>query len=153
MPPILRTTTVADLACLIGEELGPSEWFTLTQARVNDFAQATNDFQWIHVDVERATRSNGGTIAHGYLTLSLIPILAKALLCVVDAKRTLNYGSDKVRFPEVVRVGKRIRLRQTVQAVESKAGGVLLTRNSVIEVEGEAKPACIATTLSLVFGD
>ncbi|HEY1447726.1 MAG TPA: MaoC family dehydratase [Caulobacteraceae bacterium] len=142
---------VKDLDGLIGQEVGVSDWLEITQSRVNEFADATGDHQWIHVDVERATREIGGPIAHGYLTLSLIPHLAAGLLPVKGVTRGVNYGSDKVRFTNMVRVGKRIRLRQKLLAVEPKSGGFQLRNQCTLEIEGEERPACVAETLSLVF--
>ena len=141
---------VKDLEGLIGKEVGVSDWLEITQDRVNAFADATGDHQWIHVDVERATREIGGPIAHGYLTLSLIPHLSAGLLPVKGVTRGINYGSDKVRFTNMVRVGKRIRLRQTLAAVEPKSGGWQLNL-CTIEIEGEERPACVAETISLIF--
>src|ERR1700749_1016743 len=112
----------ADLAQYVGKEIGVSDWFTVDQALINQFADATGDHQWIHVDVERAKREMGGTIAHGYLTLSLIPYLAGDL-AIKGVTRGLNYGSDKVRFTNTVKTGQKIRLRQKLLAVEPKAGG------------------------------
>src|SRR5271166_1093412 len=106
-----------DLHKLVGEEVGVSDWLEVTQERVNQFADATGDHQWIHVDVERATREMGGPIAHGYLTLSLIPFLSTGLMPVTGVTRGINYGSDKVRFTNMVRVGKRVRLRETLIGV------------------------------------
>ncbi|HEY2178130.1 MAG TPA: MaoC family dehydratase [Caulobacteraceae bacterium] len=140
-----------DLESLIGQEVGVSDWLEITQQRVNEFADATGDHQWIHIDVERANREIGGPIAHGYLTLSLIPHLAAGLLPVKGVTRGINYGSDKVRFVTMVRVGKRLRLRQTLLAVEPKAGGVQLKSQCTIEIEGEDRPACVAETLSLLY--
>jgi acyl dehydratase len=142
---------VKDLEGLIGKEVGVSDWLQITQERVNEFADATGDHQWIHVDVERATREMGGPIAHGYLTLSLIPHLSAGLLPVKGVTRGINYGSDKVRFTNMVRVGKRIRLRQTLAAVEPKSGGWQLKNLCTIEIEGEDRPACVAETISLIF--
>ncbi len=142
---------VKDLEGLIGKEVGVSDWLEITQERVNEFADATGDHQWIHVDVERATREMGGPIAHGYLTLSLIPHLSAGLLPVKGVTRGINYGSDKVRFTNMVRVGKRIRLRQTLAAVEPKSGGYQLKNLCTIEIEGEERPACVAETISLIF--
>jgi acyl dehydratase len=141
-----------DLADLIGQEVGVSEWLEVTQDRVNLFAEATGDHQWIHVDVERATREIGGPIAHGYLTLSLIPFLSAGLLPVTGVTRGINYGSDKVRFTNMVRIGKRVRLRQTLIGVEPRAGGVQIKNQCTIEIEGEARPACVAETISVLFG-
>jgi acyl dehydratase len=136
---------------LVGQEIGVSDWLEITQDRVNAFADATGDHQWIHVDVERATREIGGPIAHGYLTLSLIPHLSAGLLPVTGVTRGINYGSDKVRFTSMVRIGKRIRLRQKLLAVEPKSGGVQLKNLCTIEIEGEERPACVAETMSLLF--
>ena len=140
-----------DVGNLVGQEIGVSDWLEITQDRVNAFADATGDHQWIHVDVERATREIGGPIAHGYLTLSLIPHLSAGLLPVKGVTRGINYGSDKVRFTSMVRVGKRIRLRQKLLAVEPKSGGVQLKNLCTIEIEGEERPACVAETMSLLF--
>jgi acyl dehydratase len=140
-----------DLGGLVGQEVGVSDWHEITQERVNKFAEATGDHQWIHVDVERANREMGGPIAHGYLTLSLIPFLSAGLMPVKGVTRGINYGSDKVRFVNMVRVGKRVRLRQKLLGVEPKAGGVQIRNECTIEIEGESKPACIAETLSLLY--
>jgi acyl dehydratase len=142
---------VKDLDGLVGQEVGVSDWLEITQSRVNEFAEATGDHQWIHVDVERATREIGGPIAHGYLTLSLIPHLSAGLLPVKGVTRGINYGSDKVRFTSMVRVGKRIRLRQKLLGVEPKSGGFQLRSQCTLEIEGEERPACVAETLSLLF--
>jgi acyl dehydratase len=140
-----------DLPGLVGQEVGVSDWLEVSQERVNQFAEATGDHQWIHVDVERAKKEMGGTIAHGYLTLSLIPFLAAGLLPVKGVTRGINYGSDKVRFTSMVKVGKRVRLRQKLVGVEPKAGGVQLRSEYTIEIEGEDRPACVAETLTLLF--
>lgn len=140
-----------DLGGLVGQEVGVSDWLEITQDRVNKFADATGDHQWIHVDVERANREMGGPIAHGYLTLSLIPFLSAGLMPVKGVSRGINYGSDKVRFVNMVRIGKRVRLRQKLLGVEPKAGGVQIRNECTIEIEGESKPACIAETLSLLY--
>ena len=124
----------------------------IDQDRVNKFADATGDHQWIHVDVERATREIGGPIAHGYLTLSLIPFLRAGMLPVKGVTRGINYGSDKVRFINMVRVGKRVRLRQKLIGVEPKSGGMQLKNECTIEIEGEERPACVAETISIVYG-
>ncbi len=141
-----------DLADLVGQEVGVSDWVEISQDRVNLFAEATGDHQWIHVDVERATREIGGPIAHGYLTLSLIPFLSAGLLPVTGVTRGINYGSDKVRFTNMVRIGKRVRLRQTLIGVEPRAGGVQIKNQCTIEIEGESRPACVAETISVLFG-
>ncbi len=147
-----KEVAFADVASLVGQEIGVSDWVQVTQERVNQFAEATGDFQWIHVDVERANREIGGPIAHGYLTLSLIPFLGAGLLNVHGVTHGINYGSNKVRFITMVRVGKRVRMRQTLLAAEPKAGGVQLTNECTIEIEGEARPACVAETLSVIYG-
>ena len=148
----MRTIQYADLAGLAGEEIGVSDWLPITQARVDKFAEATGDFQWIHVDVERAVREMGGPIAHGYLTLSLIPFLSQGMLPVKGVTRGINYGSDKVRFTNMVRVGKRVRLRQKLIGADAKAGGMQIKNECTIEIEGEEKPACIAETMSILYG-
>ena len=141
-----------DLASIVGQEVGVSDWLEITQERVNTFADATGDHQWIHVDVERANREIGGPIAHGYLTLSLIPFLSAGMLNVKGVTRGINYGSDKVRFTNMVRVGKRVRMRQKLIAVEAKAGGVQIKNLCTIEIEGEDRPACVAETISVLYG-
>ena len=149
MPP--REIAYADLPGLVGQELGVSDWLTITQERVDQFAEATGDHQWIHVDVERATREIGGPIAHGYLTLSLIPHLGAQIVRIAGVARGVNYGSDKVRFTGLVRVGARVRMRQTLVAAEPRAGGLQLSNRCTLEVEGQARPACVAETLSVIY--
>ena len=148
----MEPVEMKDLPGLVGTEVGVSDWLEVTQDRVNKFAEATGDFQWIHVDVERATREMGGPIAHGYLTLSLIPFLSAGMLPVKGVTRGINYGSDKVRFTNMVRIGKRVRLRQKLVGVEPKAGGLQLKNECTIEIEGEARPACVAETMTVIFG-
>lgn len=149
---MMSEVALADLASLVGQETGVSDWLEITQDRVNQFAEATGDHQWIHVDVDRATRDIGGPIAHGYLTLSLIPYLSAGLMRVSGVARGINYGSDKVRFTSMVRVGKRVRLRQKMLACEAKAGGVQIKNECTIEIEGEARPACVAETIAILYG-
>ncbi|WP_269713990.1 MaoC family dehydratase [Caulobacter sp. NIBR2454] len=148
----MKSVTFADVASLVGQEVGVSDWVEITQERVNQFAEATGDHQWIHVDVERATREIGGPIAHGYLTLSLIPFLGAGLLNVSGVTRGINYGTEKVRFTNMVRVGKRVRMRQKLTGVEPKAGGLQLKNECTIEIEGEERPACVAETISIIYG-
>jgi acyl dehydratase len=148
----MQPVEMSDLPSLVGTEVGVSDWLEIDQDRVNKFADATGDHQWIHVDVERATREIGGPIAHGYLTLSLIPFLSAGMLPVKGVTRGINYGSDKVRFTNMVRVGKRIRLRQKLIGVEPKAGGLQIKNECTIEIEGEARPACVAETMSVIYG-
>ncbi len=138
----------------VGRELGPSDWITVEQAMIDKFAEATGDHQWIHVDVERAKREmpGGKTIAHGYLTLSLVPRMAATLLKVTKRKRGLNYGSNKVRFTNVVPAGSRIRLRQRIVNVEEMAGdGVRVTSEMIVEVEGQERPALVAETMGVQY--
>jgi acyl dehydratase len=147
----MEAVEIADLPGLVGQEVGVSDWLQITQERVNQFADATGDHQWIHVDVERATREIGGPIAHGYLTLSLIPFLSAGMLPVKGVTRGINYGSDKVRFTSMVRVGKRVRPRQKLIGVEPKSGGTQIKNQCTIEIEGEERPACVAETISVVY--
>ena len=147
-----HVTDLAGLRDSAGTHLGYTEWEEMTQERVNQFADATGDHQWIHVDVERANREMGGPIAHGYLTLSLIPYLSAGLLPVKGVTRGINYGSDKVRFTNMVRVGKRVRLRQKLIGAEPKSGGLQLKNEVTIEIEGEERPACVAETITVVYG-
>jgi len=147
----MEAVELKDLGGLVGQETGVSDWVQITQDRVNTFAEATGDHQWIHVDVERATREIGGPIAHGYLTLSLLPFLSAGLMPVKGVTRGINYGSDKVRFTSMVRVGKRIRLRQKLIGVEPKAGGTQVKNLCTIEIEGEERPACVAETISVLY--
>jgi acyl dehydratase len=148
----MQPIALSELHTKIGEEVGVSDWLEISQDRVNLFADATGDHQWIHVDVERATREIGGPIAHGYLTLSLIPHLSAGLMPVTGVTRGINYGSDKVRFTNMVRVGKRVRLRQKLIGVEAKSGGVQIKNLCTIEIEGEERPACVAETISVLYG-
>jgi len=138
----------------LGEQLGPSEWLTVTQEMIDKFAEATGDHQWIHVDVERARREmpGGKTIAHGYLTLSLLPRLAPTLMKITDRRRGINYGSNKVRFISPVPAGARVRLRQRlVNAEETKDGGVRITSEMTMEVEGGDRHAMVAETIGVVY--
>ncbi|HVQ76270.1 MAG TPA: MaoC family dehydratase [Candidatus Binatia bacterium] len=151
---MLTLETPRDLFAHLGRDLGPSEWLTVTQEMIDTFAEATGDHQWIHVDVERAKRElpGGKTIAHGYLTLSLLPRLAPTLMKIEKRRRGINYGSNKVRFVSPVPAGSRIRLRQKlVRAEEVPDNGVRLTSEMVMEVEGQERPAMVAETLSVVY--
>ena len=146
---MLELETPKDLAQHLGRELGPSEWMTVDQAMIDKFADATGDHQWIHVDVERARRElpGGKTIAHGYLTLSLVPRMAQTLTKVKKRSRGVNYGSNKVRFINPVQAGARIRLRQRIKNVEEIPGGVRVTSEMTVEIEGLDKPALVAETI------
>jgi len=147
------TTTLADLPSLKGTVLGTSEWFEITQQRVNTFADATDDHQWIHVDVDRANRESpfGGPIGHGYLTLSLFVPMWGQILTVTDVSMGVNYGVNKVRFPAPVPVGSKIRLTATLVDVEEVKGGVQLTVGGVIEREGGDKPVCVVESLVRLY--
>jgi acyl dehydratase len=145
----------SDLLQHVGETLGPSEWLTVTQEMIDKFADATGDHQWIHVDVERAKKEmpGGKTIAHGYLTLSLLPRLAPTLMKVEKRRRGLNYGSNRVRFTAPVPAGARIRLKQKLVKVEPvEDNGFRVTSEMTMEVEGNTRPAMVAETLSVVYG-
>ena len=141
---------VEELRAKIGTEVAVSDWVTVTQERINLFAEATDDHQWIHVDPARAKKESpfGGTVAHGFLTLSLLPRLAADALSMPAGKLTVNYGLNRVRFPSPVRAGQRIRARFSPAAIEEIPGGVQLTWNVVIEAEGSEKPACVAESVS-----
>jgi acyl dehydratase len=133
------------LKACVGQHLGYSDYVEITQERVNLFAEATGDYQWIHVDVERATAGPfGGPIAHGYLTLSLGPVLLPEILHVSGITMGVNYGTNKVRFPSPVPVGAKLRLGATLAGVEDVTGGAQLTIALVFEIEGAPKPACVA---------
>ena len=137
---------IAGLQELVGEHLGYSPYVEITQEQVNTFAEATGDHQWIHVDVERAKAESpfGGPIAHGYLTLSLTPMLMPQIFNVGGISMGVNYGAEKIRFPAPVPVGSRVRLGVTLDAVDDIAGGAQVTATAVIEVEGAEKPSCVA---------
>jgi acyl dehydratase len=144
-----------DLAQHIGKDLGPSDWITVDQPMIDKFAEATGDHQWIHVDVERAKREmpGGKTIAHGYLTLSLVPRLASTLVKVSQVSRGVNYGSNKVRFTSTVPAGSRIRLTQKILKVEPVEGnGVRVTSEVKMEVEGQERPALVAEIMGIRYG-
>ena len=146
----------AELAQHVGRELGPSDWMTVDQAIIDKFAAATGDHQWIHVDVERAKKEmpEGKTIAHGYLTLSLVPRMAQTLVKVTARKRGLNYGSNKVRFTSAVPAGARIRLRSyKLKSVEPMDGnGFRVTSEATVEVEGQERPALVAEIIGIQYG-
>jgi acyl dehydratase len=150
---MLELETPKDWLKHVGSELGPSDWMTVDQAMIDKFADATGDHQWIHVDVERAKKElpGGKTIAHGYLTLSLVPRLAQTLTKVKKRSRGLNYGSNKVRFINQVPAGARIRLRQRIASVEEVQGGVRVTSEMTVEIEGQTKPALVAETIGVSY--
>jgi len=141
---------IDELKSLIGQEVAASDWFEVTQSRINDFADATEDHQWIHIDVERAKTDSPfhSTIAHGFLSLSLLPHLAaQALKVQGDFKMGINYGLNRLRFVSPVPAGSRIRARFTLQSVEDVAGGIQLTWSVLCETEGGQKPALVAEWL------
>jgi acyl dehydratase len=145
-------TTFDELTAAIGEELGTSEWLKVDQDRVNAFADATGDHQWIHVDVERATAGPfGAPITHGYLTLSLIPQFTPQIFSIETPGAKLNYGVNKVRFPNPVKVGSRIRATASIAEVTDIPAGKQMVTRYVIEIEGEDKPACVAETVVLLL--
>ena len=139
-----------DLKALEGLEVGVSDWFQITQDQINQFADVTLDHQWIHVDVGRAQKEmpGGTTIAHGYLTLSMIPAMTAGFLEFTDLKMGINYGLNKVRFTSMVAVDSRIRARSVVQAVRQRSGAAQLIGETTVDIEGETKPACVVETVS-----
>jgi acyl dehydratase len=144
-----RVETLDDLASFVGKELGTSSWIEVDQARINRFADATDDHQWIHVDVDRAKAGPfGQAIAHGYLTLSLLIPMWANILEVGDVQTIVNYGLNKVRFPSPVPSGSRIRARATLAGLDAIPGGAQLTIDILVERQGSEKPACVA---QLVF--
>ncbi|MCF6522507.1 MaoC family dehydratase [Streptomyces sp. JJ36] len=145
-------TSAEELRAAVGEELGTSAWLEIDQKRIDLFADATGDHQWIHVDPERAAEGPfGTTIAHGYLTLSLLPVLVPQVLRVENVKMGLNYGTGKVRFPSPVPVGSRVRGRVELAEVTEAGGGVQVTAKVTVEREGGDKPVCVAESLSRYF--
>ena len=146
----VTATTPDDLLELVGTELGPTEWVEVGQDRIDLFADATGDHQWIHVDVDRATAESpfGGPIAHGYLTLSLVNMFLPELITVAEFSAGLNVGLDKVRFPSPVPAGSRIRATGEVVSAEEVKGGVQVVVRVTVEVEGQDRPACVADTVS-----
>ncbi len=149
----MRTfSTFEEIESAVGEEIGTTDWVEITQERVDRFADATGDHQWIHVDVEKAEAGPfGGTIAHGYLTLSLIPWLSSQVFALETPGAKLNYGVNKVRFPNPVRVGSQVRATVSVGGVTDIPAGKQLTMKYVIEIEGQDKPACVAETVVLLL--
>ena len=141
--------TLAGMQELVGQDIGSSDWLLIDQARINLFAEATGDHQWIHVDPERAQSGPfGTTVAHGFLTLSLLPLLFEQGFAIDDVKMGINYGLNKVRFIAPVRVGSRLRGRFALKSWEPLEGGAQLVVESTIELEGSAKPACVAESVS-----
>lgn len=143
-----RTLTLDELKTMKGQEVGVSEWHLVTQDEINRFADATHDHQWIHVDPERAKKESpfGGPIAHGYYTLSLAPHLMDQIVAVKGIRMGVNYGLNKLRYPGPVRIGKRVRLKATLNDVEEigNGAGAQVTVSMSFEIEGESKPGCVA---------
>lgn len=143
-----------DLLDHVGEEIGVSGWVDIDQAKIDAFADATGDHQWIHVDTERAAREmpNGKTIAHGYLTLALLPQMITQSYTITKRGRSLNYGSNKVRFTAPVPAGSRVRLRMTFRTIEDVAdGGVRIIADCLMELEGGERPALVAEVISVAY--
>ena len=148
----VRFATLASLADRVGQHLATSPWVTVDQSRINLFAQATGDHQWIHIDAERAARGPfGTTIAHGFLTLSLVPELAEKAMAVDDVRMGVNYGLNRVRFPAPVPVNSRLRGVLRLKSYEAIEGGAQVVMEVTIEREGSDKPVCVAETVSRRF--
>ncbi|MFN0162135.1 MAG: MaoC family dehydratase [Burkholderiales bacterium] len=146
---IAEIARLDDLKGLIGQEIAISDWVTVTQDRIDKFAEATGDHQWIHVDPVRAKDSPfGATIAHGFLTLSMLPLFSEQCIRMPSVRMGVNYGTNKVRFTNPVKVGSRLRGRYVIKDVEDVAGGKQVTMTATIEIEGQDKPACIAESVS-----
>jgi acyl dehydratase len=144
-------SSIDEIAQAVGEDIGTSDWLEVTQERVDQFAESTGDFQWIHVDQERAAAGPfGGTIAHGYLTLSLIPVLSQSIFAIDTDGPRLNYGLNKVRFPNPVKVGQRVRSHAKLVALTDVPAGKQLVVGYTIEIDGGDKPACVAETVVLL---
>ncbi|HEY5266789.1 MAG TPA: MaoC family dehydratase [Acidimicrobiales bacterium] len=148
----IHVKNTEELAALVGTHLGYSDYRTVTQEEVNLFADATGDHQWIHVDPVRAAAGPfGGTIAHGYMTLSLLPVLLSGLMKVDGVTMGVNYGTNKVRFPAPVPVGSQIRAGATLASVEEVSGGVQVVLDVVVEVKDAVKPSCVAQIVSRYY--
>ena len=151
----MRTVeNIQELKQLVGQELGTSNWIEINQERINKFADATGDHQWIHVDTERAKTDlpGGQTIAHGFLTLSLLPMITQEIYKVKGVRHSLNYGSDRVRFTSPVPSGSRVRGRYTLKSAEDvKNNGVKIIGETTIEIEGKDRPACIVESIGIVY--
>jgi len=145
--------SIEDAKALEGQEVGVSDWITIDQERINRFAEATSDFQWIHVDEARAAKElpDGKTIVHGYMTLALIPALTGDFVHVENLDKAINFGCNKIRFYTMVPVGSRVRARATIKQARMRAGAMHLLSEIRIEVEGQRKPACVAETLGMYF--
>jgi acyl dehydratase len=147
-----RDLPLSSLAARVGEDLGFSSWFKVTQTQINEFARVTGDHQWMHVDIERAQRERGGTIAHGLLIACLLPMFSEEIAQVSGYSGGYSYGFDKLRFTHPVRPGQSVRLRQRIKSVEPRNGAVRLTLECVIEIQGEERPALVADYVALYYG-
>ena len=145
--------SMEELRSLAGQEVAVTEWFTVSQERVNQFAEATGDHQWIHLDVERCKKESpyGTTIAHGFLTLSLLPMIMQSAVSMPESRLSVNYGLNKVRFPAPVSVGSKVRGRLLLKDVEDIEGGVQMTWGVTIECEGGDRPACVAESIARCY--
>jgi acyl dehydratase len=149
---VITLNGIDDIKARVGQELGVSEWHEVTQAEVDAFADVTGDHQWIHVDPERAAQTPfGGTIAHGYFTLSLAPVLSAQIYTVTGVAFALNYGLDKLRYPAPLPVGSRVRMRAAIASVTDVAGGVQLATTLTFERDGGDKPVCVAEALTRIY--
>jgi acyl dehydratase len=150
-----KETMFSDFNKNAGKETYVGEWLTITQERINQFAEITEERQWIHVDPERAKRESpfGDTVAHGYLVLSLLPRLMEGMAATLDAdmKLVVNYGLNRVRFMSPVKVNSRIRVRNTLKEVQEIVGGLQIVNEETIDIEGQEKPACVAETLTRFY--
>lgn len=151
--PTIEIHSIDELRSRIGQVLGASDWLEVTQERIDQFAAATGDHQWIHCDRERAARESpyGATIAHGFLTLSLCARLLESIIAFPAAQRVINYGLNRVRFPNAVKSGARIRLVLKLAEIREMAEAIETQYECTIEIEGQAKPACVATWLLRVY--
>jgi acyl dehydratase len=146
-----RTIVLDELPSLAGQVLAVSEWLVVSQQMTDGFADLINDHQWIHVDIDRASRENGGTMAHGFLILSLLTTLSDSELDWSGCGRRLNYGFNRIRFANAVRCGARVRLRDKLVSAEEKGAGWLITRDCTLEIYAEEKPAVVAEWLTMAF--
>lgn len=143
--------SISELTAAIGEDLGYGDWLEVTQERIDAFADATGDHQWIHVDPERANDGPfGATVAHGYLTLSLLPLLAGDIFTVNGPKLVINYGLNRVRFPSPVKVGSRIRANAEIVSIDDSPAGVTMVVRSTVQIDGVEKPACVAANVRVL---
>ena len=150
---VIKVSNLQEAKDLEGREVGVSDWILIDQERINRFARATEDYQWLHVDVDRAGRElpTGTTIAHGYLLIALLPALTGDFVEFVGLERIINYGLNKVRFKSMVPVNSRVRCRSVVKSMRKRAGSLQVIQENFLEVEGQARPACIAETIAMYY--